>query len=54
VLFTNVLTSAQASTDSTLANATSLSLATQDRIGFNIITNALSVTRVTLQLRVQP
>jgi len=54
VLFTNYLTTAQASTDSTLANATSLSLATQDRIGFNIITNALSVTRVTLQLRVQP
>ncbi len=54
VLFTNVLTTSQASTDSTLANATSLTLATQDRLGWNIITNALSVTRVTLQLRVQP
>ncbi len=54
VLFTNYLTTAQASTDATLANATSLTLATQDRLGWNIITNALSVTRITLQLRVQP
>lgn len=54
VLFTNYLTTAQASTDSTLANATSLTLAAQDRIAFNVITNALSVTRATLQLRIQP
>ncbi len=54
VLFTNVLTTSQASSDSTLANNTGLTLATQDRLGWNIITNALSVTRVTLQLRVQP
>lgn len=54
VLFTNYLTTAQASTDTTLANATSLSLTALDRIGFNVITNALSVTRATLQLRIQP
>ncbi len=54
VLFTNYLTTASKSTDFALANNTSLSLQTTNVLGFNIITNALSITRVTLQLRVQP
>jgi len=53
-MFTNYLTTAQASTDTTFSGNTSLALANQDRIGFNVTTNALSLTRITLQLRVQP
>jgi hypothetical protein len=53
-LFTNYLTAAQASIDSTLTGNTSLSLAAQDRLGFNVTTNSDTCTRITLQLRVQP
>jgi len=54
VLFTNYLTSASKSTDFALANNTSLTLGITNVLGFNVITGASSITRLTLQLRVQP
>jgi hypothetical protein len=53
-LFTNYLGTASSSLDSTFTGNTGLSLDAQDILGFNVTTNALSCTQVTLQLRVQP